>query len=593
MNFLQIWSLGLLCLVIFRGNAIASEAREPGLVNLVARWGSTEIEGGPTAVAVDRRAGDVYVIDAARSPTIKKFRATGTLAATWKLDFSLGVNEHGVAVDGAGSVYVIDTLKNRIVKFDPSGKFRMTWGSTGSSEGQFKRATGIAVDMNDNIYVTDPGNSRIQKFLADGTFVSQWEKLGSSESIAVSKLGYIYCISANTVQKISQSGALVKSWNFSSSTSLQSIAVVPSRLSGIAVDDNDSIYVSDVQNHRVIKFDDHGQLQAIWGGKGKANGSFNFRQIAGIALDSSGNILVADYWNYRIQQFNPSGIFLGQWKGFAGESNFKFPGDIAIDSKGVVYVTDTRNHRILKFSSNGEYLGQWGNFGRGNGEFQSPHGIGVDKSGNVYVTDRVGIQKFSPAGSPLAKWGAPKRFEDMTTTQSWNHVAVGPSGALYVTSFGMNGDRIYKFSSSGRALGDWPVMGSPLGIAVDGQEHVYVTLTRQSVHTSPPHELYRIQRYDSRGRLLATWGVPGAAEHQLWHPSGIVVDAQGSVYVSAVPGRIKKYDSTGNFLFSWGPKGVGEGRFGCSDPALALDDSSNLYATDPCGGIFKFALGKN
>lgn len=70
----------------------------------------------------------------------------------------------GVAVDGSGNVYVVDTYNHRIQKFDTYGAFLAKWGSQGSGDGQFDGPVGVAVDSSGNVYVTDTGNSRIQKF---------------------------------------------------------------------------------------------------------------------------------------------------------------------------------------------------------------------------------------------------------------------------------------------------------------------------------------------------------------------------------------------------------------------------------------------
>ena len=40
-------------------------------------------------------------------------------------------------MDGSGSVYVTDTLNNRIQKFTADGTYMTQWGSEGSGDGQF------------------------------------------------------------------------------------------------------------------------------------------------------------------------------------------------------------------------------------------------------------------------------------------------------------------------------------------------------------------------------------------------------------------------------------------------------------------------
>src|SRR6185436_10343867 len=54
-----------------------------------------------------------------------------------------------------------------------------SWGSYGTSLGQFNDPTGVAIDANGAIYVTDILNNRIQVFSSDGTFRRTWGSLGS------------------------------------------------------------------------------------------------------------------------------------------------------------------------------------------------------------------------------------------------------------------------------------------------------------------------------------------------------------------------------------------------------------------------------
>ena len=68
----------------------------------------------------------------------------------------------GVAVDGAGNLYVADTKNQRIQKLSPDGEPLAQWGSAGSAPGQFRNPSGVAVDGAGNLYVADTENNRVQ-----------------------------------------------------------------------------------------------------------------------------------------------------------------------------------------------------------------------------------------------------------------------------------------------------------------------------------------------------------------------------------------------------------------------------------------------
>jgi tripartite motif-containing protein 71 len=58
----------------------------------------------------------------------------------------------------------------------------MSWGCTGSGDGQFNHPHGNEIDPQGNVYITDQGNSRVQKFTSNGTFITKWGSEGSGNA---------------------------------------------------------------------------------------------------------------------------------------------------------------------------------------------------------------------------------------------------------------------------------------------------------------------------------------------------------------------------------------------------------------------------
>jgi tripartite motif-containing protein 71 len=83
------------------------------------------------------------------------------------------IQPEGVDVDPEGNLYVNDIEPNRIIKFSENGTYILSWGSTGSNDGQFNHPHGNEVDQDGNVYVTDQGNTRVQKFTGNGTFITR------------------------------------------------------------------------------------------------------------------------------------------------------------------------------------------------------------------------------------------------------------------------------------------------------------------------------------------------------------------------------------------------------------------------------------
>ncbi len=132
----------------------------------------------------------------------------------------------GIAVDGSGNVYVVDTNNNRIQKFDGTGAFLTTWGSPGPGDGQFDSPTGVAVDGSGNVYVTDRNNNRIQKFNGTGTFLMKWGSPGEGDGqfnnprgVAVDGSGNVYVVDgdirdrkSSRIQKFNGTGTFLMKW---------------------------------------------------------------------------------------------------------------------------------------------------------------------------------------------------------------------------------------------------------------------------------------------------------------------------------------------------------------------------------------------
>ena len=82
------------------------------------------------------------------------------------------------ALSPQGDIYVSDGYGNgKVHKYSPDGKLLMSWGESGSSEGQFNLPHNISCDEDGWVYVADRENHRIQVFDGNGRFEAQWNNL--------------------------------------------------------------------------------------------------------------------------------------------------------------------------------------------------------------------------------------------------------------------------------------------------------------------------------------------------------------------------------------------------------------------------------
>ena len=155
---------------------------------------------------------------------------------------------------------------------------------------------------------------------------------------------------------------------------------------GIALDSEGSVYVTDEWLNRISIFDGDGTFREAWGAPGSGDGQLN--RPAGIAVDSDDNLFIVDSLNHRVQRFSRDGGYLGQWGSHgSGDGELDSPWGIDVDHEGYVYVADHKNHRAQKFTPDGDYVAQFGSYGTGSGQLTRPSDVAVDPDGDVYVCD--------------------------------------------------------------------------------------------------------------------------------------------------------------------------------------------------------------
>ena len=149
--------------------------------NVLKTWG----EGGfvnPHGVAIGPDD-SVYTVDFGDN-TVRKFTPDGTLLMTIGTPGKAALPMSGdpfsspthVAVDSRnGDLFVSDGYKDaRVHKYAPDGRHLLSWGESGTGEGQLSVPHNITTDRDGWVYVADRENQRIQIFDSKGKFETQW-----------------------------------------------------------------------------------------------------------------------------------------------------------------------------------------------------------------------------------------------------------------------------------------------------------------------------------------------------------------------------------------------------------------------------------
>lgn len=149
---------------------------------------------------------------------------------------------------------------------------------------------------------------------------------------------------------------------------------------------NRQIWVVETSAHRIAILNDQGELIKHIGGRGNAQGKFNFPTY--LWIDQTGQVYVVDAMNFRVQIFDKDGKFLSAF-GELGDSSgfFSRPKGIATDSFGHIYVSDALFHVVQIFDRSGQLLYTFGSQGQEKEQFWMPTGIFIDDDDYIYIAD--------------------------------------------------------------------------------------------------------------------------------------------------------------------------------------------------------------
>ena len=207
---------------------------------------------------------------------------------------------------------------------------------------------------------------------------------------------------------------------------------------GISIDNEGRIFVANKASNKILLFDSNGKYVKT------VNSAGSLLSPLGIRLDAQGNLVVCDSGNRCVRFFSVEGnnfktIEMGQ---------FKMPFDcVCYDDK--IFVSDRDAHVVKVYNKEGKFLYQFGGYGARDGELCEPTGLAVDKSEHllicctyyyrvhVFTLDGKFVTRFGKCGTFLGNFS--DRFCERPTS-----VAVLNSGRTVVCEFGYN--RLHVFA---------------------------------------------------------------------------------------------------------------------------------------------------
>jgi uncharacterized protein (TIGR03437 family) len=441
----QIWKASGSTITTVAGNGNCSFSGDGGPATSASLY-------QPEGVAVDS-ADNLYIADSGNHRIRKVSGGTiTTVAGNGNQGFSgdggpatLASLDYpsGVGVDGAGSLYIADSVNHRIRKVsggtittvagDGAYRFSGDGGPATSASLNLPRlglpSCGLALDGVGDLYIADIDNFRIRK-VSGGTIttvagvgnfgfpggggVASSTSFSLPVGVAADAAGNLYIadavneriwkVSGGTISAVAGNGISGFSGDGGPATSASLFQPY-----GVAVDSLGNLYIADEINNRIRKVSG-GMITTVAGngsygfsGDGGPATSASLRAPTGVAVDAAGNLYIADIENNRIRKVSG-----GKITTVAGDGNIGFSGDggpatsasltpigVAVDAAGNLYIADIANNRIRKVSggiittvAGDGNIGFSGDGGPATGaSLDHPAGIAVDSVGNLYIAD--------------------------------------------------------------------------------------------------------------------------------------------------------------------------------------------------------------
>ena len=202
---------------------------------------------------------------------------------------------------------------------------------------------------------------------------------------------------------------------------------------GVAVDDDDSIYVTDGSSESVFKFSKEGKLVKVVGQKGAQPGEFSTPISVKIINDK---LYICDHHNNRVQILNRDMQYVNSFgRCGSGDGEFRGPNDLAQDRAGNLYVCDSNNNRVQVLNCSGQFLFAISEKGASK-QLSCPHGICVDDQ-FVYISERWNkcVSVFKTSGEFVISFG---QFGDPAG------IAINDDGFVYASDYEFEG-KVYIF----------------------------------------------------------------------------------------------------------------------------------------------------
>ena len=279
----------------------------------------------------------------------------------------------------------------------------------------------------------------------------------------------------------------------------------------IFIGPDDSVYISDSGNNRIIHLSSDHQLVNIIGdseGPGVLNGP------KGMFVKEDGTVFVADTRNQRIAIFDETGEFVEELttpdSPLLGPNFTYSPSNLVVDDRDYLYVVSEGNTRgLMQIDRQGEFRGFFG-------------------SNDVPFSLQNYLVRIIATDEQLARLPS-------VSALAFSNLVMDDDGFIYTTTLGADINQIKRLSPVGvdtlnhgvNQYGDLIDYGGPFEIS----SFVDVSVNNDGLITALNLTTSRIYQYDRLGNLLFVFGGNGDQNGVFATPTALEENSNGIFYV--------------------------------------------------------------
>jgi sugar lactone lactonase YvrE len=343
-----------------------------GIPNLDFTLASTTCTGSPANCIVNitfaplapgLRVGAVQLSDSSGNPVasnlISGIGQGPAIAFGPSVQTTVGSGLHqpfGVAVDGAGDVFIADTLNSRVLEVPAGGGPQTTVGSG------LWYPTGVAVDGAGNVFIASEGNNLVVEVPAGGgAQTTLGSGLSTPYDVAVDGAGDVFIADANNNRVVEVPAGGGTQTTVPASGLNQPL--------GVGVDGAGDVFIADTGNSRVVEVPAGGGAQTTVGS--------GLIWPYGVAVDGAGDVFIGSAGNNQVVEV-PAG---GGAQTIVG-SGLMYPTGVAVDGAGDVFITDAENDRVVTVQRSQPPALSFASTAVGSTSSDSPQSVIIQNIGN-------------------------------------------------------------------------------------------------------------------------------------------------------------------------------------------------------------------